>query len=121
MKYSKDDIVEEILVRAALDDTWRKMVPAVLRTLKGWPESRYRSTKPLMHAISTGNFEMVQFLLDMGCSPGSHECPNCWAGFQDTPLKIAAYKGDEKIVRLLLDASDHVDCNDSTNEWFVFY
>lgn len=35
MKYSKDDIVEEILVLAALNKTQRKIVLAVLRTLKG--------------------------------------------------------------------------------------
>jgi ankyrin repeat protein len=113
MKEFRDDIAKEILELAASNDTRRKLVPMVRSTLERWPESRYRSTKPLMQAISTGDFDMVQFLLDMGCSPSSPECPDCLAGFMDTPLKTAAYRGDEKIVRLLLDASKHVDCYDA--------
>jgi ankyrin repeat protein len=63
-----------------------------------------------MYAIITGNFKIVKFLLDIRCSFSSHECPDCLASFQGTPLKIVAYKGDKKIVRLLLDASGHVNC-----------
>jgi ankyrin repeat protein len=113
VKYARDDVLKEILELAASNEIRKKLVPAVLRTLERRPESRYRSTKPLTHAISTGNFDMVQLLLGTGCSPSSPEYPECLSGFEDMPLKIAAYKGNEKIVRLLLNASDHVDCYDA--------
>jgi ankyrin repeat protein len=85
MKFFKNEILKEILELAASNDIQKKPAPAVLRTLERWPESRYRSTKPLMQAVSTGNFDMVQFLLDMGCSLSSPRHPECLSGSRIRP------------------------------------
>ncbi len=60
----------------------------------------------LMEAIEASDSDTVQWLLDQGALP----LPANWTGL--LPLEEATYLGDEKIVRLLLDAGAPVDqCN----------
>ncbi len=60
----------------------------------------------LHHAVQNGNLPLVQALINAGVNPNVKE--RCGA----TPLTLAVIKGDEKLVRLLLE--NFANCND----WF---
>jgi ankyrin repeat protein len=91
----------ELIAAAARND--RAAVDALLK-LGVNPNARADEwgDNALMHAVANGNVEMSRALLDAGANP---DLPA--RGF--TPLGMAALQGEDRIVRLLLDAGADID------------
>ena len=76
------------------------------RTVHHWESARdHHGCTIIYHAVQNGNHSLVQTLLNAGVNPNVKE--RCGA----TPLTLAVLKGDEKMVKLLID--NFAICEDS--------
>jgi len=78
----------------------RKMLHMMLQT------DAQRHKMPLIGAIEAEDFQAVQHLLASGANPEEHDAHGC------TALMWAAYQGDHRLCRLLLDRGARVNRQD---------
>ncbi len=93
----------------------KKILPLLINAGSGLEEKDVRGWTPLIYAVTWQDMELINDLLDKGADI-NYRISNRFADFdiyynEDTPLHVAAFQGDIKVTRLLLDRGAKVNVN----------